>query len=89
MKKDGIKILGIKKVTSQKSGKVFTTYYGTKSFSDYETENSDLLVGLAVEEVGTSEDFPIEIGDTVKFFYGKAIGSYQPVIDFQMIEKHK
>lgn len=85
--KTGLIVIGIRSVKSKKSDAVWTTYHCKKSFSDYELENSDQIEGKAVEIVTTSEVFPIHIGDEVQFFYGKAIGDYQPVIDFKMINK--
>ncbi|MDE6673716.1 MAG: hypothetical protein K2K19_02735 [Acetatifactor sp.] len=80
-------VIGIRKAKSRKSDAVWTTYHCKKGFSDYELENSDEIHGAAVEIVTTSEDFPIQVGDEVLFFYGKAIGDYQPVVDFKMIRQ--
>ena len=85
----GLIIVGIRKAKSKKSDAVWTTYHCKKGFSDYELENSDEIHGAAVEIVTTSEDFPIQVGDEVLFFYGKAIGDYQPVVDFKMIRQAK
>lgn len=80
-------VIGIRKAKSKRSDAVWTTYHCKKGFSDYELENSDEIHGAAVETVTTSEDFPIQVGDEVLFFYGKAIGDYQPVVDFKMIRQ--
>lgn len=85
--KSGLIVIGIRRARSKKSDAVWTTYHCKKEFSDYELENSDEIIGKAVEVVMTSADFSIEIGDEVQFFYGKAIGDYQPVVDFKMIRK--
>lgn len=83
----GLIVIGIRKAKSKKSDAVWTTYYCKKGFSAYELENSDLVEGKAVEIVITSEDFPISLNDEVQFFYGKAMGDYQPVIDFKLIRR--
>lgn len=87
--KTGMTVIGIRRTKSKKSDAIWTTYFCTKPFTDYELENSDEIVGSSVEIVTTSEDFPIQMGDEVQFFYGKAMGDYQPVIDFKMISKGK
>lgn len=84
----GQKIVGIKKATSKNGNRIYTTYFCLRPYSDYEIEKSS-TEGVAVEEVHTSEDFPIKIGDTVKFYYGRAIGDYQPVTDYKLIESAK
>ena len=90
----GLKIVGIKKTPSKDGKKTYTTYYCLRPWSDYELktkeENANAsLEGAAVEEVNTSEDFPISVGDVVKFFYGRAVQYgdkvYQPVDDFKVI----
>ena len=84
----GHRIIGIKKASGKKNkNTVYTTYYCQVPWSEYELENADELQGCSVEAVSTTEDFPIEIGDTVKFFYGKAMGEWQPVVDYKLIEK--
>lgn len=85
--KNGLVVIGIRRAKGKRSDVVWTTYHCKKSFSDYELENSDEIKGKAVEIVTTSEDFPIEVGDEVQFLYGRAMGDYQPVIDFKMINK--
>ena len=82
---DAKTVIGIKKAFSQKSQRTYITYYCTRPFSNYECDNTDCS-GLGVEEVQTSEDFPIKIGDVVVFYYGKAIGTYQPVTDYKMLK---
>lgn len=81
----GQKIIGIKKTKSKDGNRTYTSYMCLRPWSDYEIDNADYS-GYAVEEVQTTEDFPIEIGDVVKFYYGKAIGSWQPVTDYKLIE---
>lgn len=81
----GQKIIGIRRVPSKDKTRIYTTYYCVRPWSAYEMHNGE-NTGTAVEEVQTSEDFPIQVGDTVKFFYGKAMGSYQPVTDYKLIE---
>ncbi len=81
----GQKVVGIKKAPSKSGDRVYTTYYCMRPYSDYELDNADVS-GVAVEEIQTTEDFPIQIGDVVKFYYGKAIGNYQPVNDYKLIE---
>lgn len=83
----GLIVIGIRKAVSKKSGAVWTTYHCKKEFSDYEKDNSDEIMGKAVESVTTSSDFPIQIGDEVLFFYGKAMGDFQPVVDYKLIRK--
>lgn len=82
----GQKIIGIKKTKSKDGNRTYTTYMCLRPWTDYEIDNGELS-GTAVEEVQTTEDFPIEIGDVVKFFYGKSIGGWQPVTDYKLIEK--
>jgi len=82
----GQKIIGIKKTKSKDGSRTYTSYMCLRPWSDYEMDNADYS-GYAVEEVQTTEDFPIEIGDVVKFYYGKAIGAWQPVEDYKLIEK--
>lgn len=84
----GQKIVGIKKAPSRNGDRIYTTYFCLRPYSDYEIEKSS-TEGVAVEVVQTSEDFPIKIGDTVKFYYGRAIGDYQPVTDYKLIESGK
>lgn len=90
----GLKIVGIKKTPSKDGKKTYTTYYGLRPWSDYELkteeENANAsLEGAAVEEVNTTEDFPISVGDVVKFFYARATQYgdkvYQPVDDYKLI----
>lgn len=83
----GLIVIGIKKNVSEKSGAVYTTYFCKKDFTAYEKEHSSILEGKAVEIIQTNQDFPIQIGDEVIFYYGKAFGNYQPVTDFKMIKK--
>lgn len=88
VKLQGYQIIGIKRVAGKKNkNTVYTTYYCKTPWSDYELENADELQGCSVEAVSTTKDFPIEIGDVVKFFYGKAMGEWQPVEDYKLIEK--
>ena len=86
---DGIKIVGIKKVV--KDEREYVTFYGTKAFSDYEVENSDFVLGLAVDIVSANEDFGVKIGDVVDFNYGKAIttakGTFQPIKSVTFIKR--
>ena len=86
---DGIKIVGIKKVV--KDEREYVTFYGTKGFSDYEVENSDLVIGRAVEIISTNEDFGVKLGDEVDFNYGKAIttakGTFQPIKSVTFIKR--
>lgn len=82
----GQKVIGIKKTKSKDGTRTYTTYMCLRPWSDYEQDKAE-LDGSAVEEIQTAEDFPIEIGDVVKFYYGKAIGDYQPVNDYKLIEK--
>ena len=95
----GQKVIGIKRTPSKDGKKIYTTYYMLRPWTDYELDaavkNSDptklpALEGNAVEEINTTEDFPIQIGDVVKFFYGKAVQYgdkvFQPVDDFKLIE---
>lgn len=84
----GQKIVGIKKAPSKNGDRIYTTYFCLRPYSDYELDKSD-VTGVAVEVVQTTEDFPIKIGDIVKFYYGRAIGDYQPVIDYKLIEAAK
>lgn len=84
----GQKIVGIKKAPSKNGDRVYTTYFCLRPYSDYELDKSD-VTGVAVEVVQTTEDFPIKIGDIVKFYYGRAIGDYQPVTDYKLIEAAK
>lgn len=81
----GYQVIGIKRAPSAKNKeRVYTTYYCLRPYSDYELDKAE-TVGVAVEEVQTTEDFPIEIGDIVKFFYGKAMGDWQPVTDYKLV----
>ena len=84
----GQKIVGIKKAPSKNGDRIYTTYFCLRPYSDYELDKSD-VIGVAVEVVQTTEDFPIKIGDIVKFYYGRAIGDYQPVTDYKLIEAAK
>lgn len=84
----GHKIVGIKKAPSKNGDRIYTTYFCLRPYSDYELDKSD-VTGIAVEVVQTTEDFPIKIGDIVKFYYGRAIGDYQPVTDYKLIEAAK
>lgn len=90
----GQKIIGIKKTPSKDGKKVYTTYYMKRPWTPYELQvlegnASASLEGYAVEEVNTSEDFPIQVGDVVKFFYSKAVQYgdkvFQPVDDYKLI----
>lgn len=83
----GHQVIGIKRVPGKRNkNTIYTTYYCRVPWSDYEKENADDLQGSAVEIVSTTEDFPIQLGDTVRFFYGKAMGEWQPVVDYKLIE---
>lgn len=82
----GYEIIGIKKTPSKNGDRVYTTYMCKKPWSDYEVDNADFLSGVAVEEVQTTEDFPINVGDVVTFLYGKAIGNWQPIVDYKLIK---
>lgn len=80
-------VIGIKRAASSKNKeRVYTTYYCLRSYSDYELDKTD-TAGVAVEEVQTTEDFPIEINDVVKFYYGKSMGDWQPVTDYKLVER--
>ena len=82
----GSQVIGIKKAPSKDGKSVFTTYYTVRPWSDYEIDRGDyFLAGYPVEEYQTREDFDINLGDTVVFYYGKAIGGYQPIIDFKLV----
>ena len=84
--KDGQQILGIKRAPSKDKTRVYTTYYCARAWSPYELDREDYgLAGVAVEEVQTTETFDIKVGDVVKFFYGKAIGDWQPVVDYKLL----
>ena len=86
---DGQQIVGIKKVLSKDGKRTYTSYFVLRPWTDYELDNANDLAGNAVEEVTTSENFPLNIGDVVKFFYGKAIstanGLFDPVVDYKLI----
>jgi hypothetical protein len=83
---EGLQIVGIKKAPSKDHSRVYTTYYCVTAWTPYELDNSEYaLSGVPVEIVQTTEDFPINLGDVVKFYYGKAIGSWQPVTDYKLI----
>lgn len=85
---DGVQILGIKKAPSKDGSKVYTTYYAAAPWSDYELGRSDyLLDGIPVCEFQTTKDFPIAVGNVVKFYYGRAIGNYQPIDDYKLISE--
>ncbi|MDE6128079.1 MAG: hypothetical protein K2G16_02675 [Lachnospiraceae bacterium] len=80
-------VVGIKRAASSRNKeRVYTTYYCLRAYSDYELDKTE-TAGIAVEEVQTTEDFPIEINDIVKFYYGKAMGDWQPVTDYKLIER--
>lgn len=84
---EGGLVVGIKTAPSKDGNRTYTTYYMVKPWSEYELGRTDYgLTGYPVEEVQTTKDFPIFVGDIVKFYYGKAIGDYQPVEDFKMIK---
>lgn len=84
---EGHKVIGIKRVAGKRNkNTVYTTYYCHIPWTDYEIENADELQGSCVEAVSTTKDFPIQIGDVVKFFYGKAMGDWQPVEDYKLIK---
>lgn len=84
----GYEVIGIKKAPTKDGSRIFTSYMCRKPFTDYEVDKEDIyLSGVAVEEVQTTEDFDIGIGDIVIFFYGKAIRDWQPVVDYKMIKK--
>lgn len=82
---NGFIITGIKQVESKDHTRVFTTYYCDTIWSAYEQENSMFLQGHPVEIVQTSENFPIRVGDVVVFYYGKARGDWQPVVDYKLL----
>lgn len=83
---DSLKIIGIKKAYSEKSGRTYTSYFCTRNFNPYEVDNT-VVLGTACDVVQTTEDFPLQIGDEVVFLYGKAMGTYQPVVDYKLIKK--
>ncbi len=85
---DGLyQIVGIKHAVSLRNrDRVYTTYYCLRPYSDYELDKTE-TAGVAVEEVQTTENFPIEINDVVKFYYGKAMGDWQPVTDYKLIDR--
>jgi hypothetical protein len=86
---EGLQIVGVKKAPSKDHSRVYTTYYCIAAWSAYELDNTDyLLSGVPVEIVQTTEDFPLNLGDVVKFFYGKAIGNWQPVTDYKLISSN-
>ena len=88
--RDGCQILGIKTAPSKDKTRIYTTYYCVRAWSPYELDREDYgLSGVAVEEVQTTENFDIKVGDVVKFFYGKAIGDWQPIVDFKRLEKEE
>ena len=85
---EGCQIIGIKKAPSKDGTKTYTTYYAVLPWSDYELGRSDYqLDGVPVSEFQTTKDFLIKVGDIVKFYYGRAIGDYQPIEDFKMIKE--
>lgn len=81
----GQKVIGIKRSASRNKDRIYTTYFCLRPFTDYELDKSEVS-GTAVDIFQTTEDFPIVIGDTVTFYYGKAIGDWQPVIGYILIE---
>ena len=84
---EGMQIVGIKRVPSKDGRRTYTTYYGVIAWSDYEQDREDYaLEGVPVETVQTTETFDIKVGDIVVFYYGRAIGDYQPVKAFDLIE---
>ena len=85
---DGVLIMGIKKAPSKDGSRVYTTYYAAAPWSEYELGREDYsLAGMPVVEFQTTKDFPIEVGNVVKFYYGRAIGNYQPIEDFKLISE--
>lgn len=82
----GYEVIGIKRIPSKNGDRIYTSYFCRKPFTSYEIDNAQELQGCSVEEVQTTEDFPIQIGDVVKFYYGKALGNWQPVVDFKIIK---
>lgn len=87
MAQEGFTVVGIRKVASKDGTRVYTTYYCHRYYSVYEMDNSIEVSGVPCEEIQTTEDFPIGIGDQVQFYYGKARGDWQPVVDYKMIKK--
>ena len=82
----GYQVVGIKKAPSKDGTKVYVTYYAIGPWSDYELSRDDYgLSGYPVQEFQTTEDFNIHLGDVVKFYYGRAVGSYQPIVDFKLL----
>lgn len=80
-------VIGIKRAESSRNrDRVYTTYYCLRTYSDYELDKTE-TAGNAVEEIQTTENFPIEIGDVVKFYYGKSMGDWQPVTDYKLIDR--
>lgn len=83
----GCQVIGIKRAPSKDGKRTYTTYFTVAKWSEYELNREDYgLEGLPVKEYQTTEDFPIHVGDVVKFYFDQAIGDYQPLIDFKMIQ---
>lgn len=83
---EGCQIIGIKKAPSKDGTKMYTTYYAVCPWTAYELGREDFkLEGIAVQEFQTVKEFDISLGDIVKFYYGRAIGSFQPIEDFKLL----
>lgn len=82
-------IVGIKVTKNEETGDTYYNYYCTNGFSEWETEHSVSVDGLATDSVNARLDLGLVVGDVVEFVYGRAIGKYQPVKGANIIRPSK
>ena len=60
-----------KQCTKTKKGNNFYNYYFTRPFTLYESEHSDLCLGMALQTEGSFTDFAVKPDDVVELVYTK------------------
>lgn len=81
------KVIG-KKHTKTSKGNNFYQYYFSRPFSPYESEHSEMCIGMAVETEGSFTDFPCKPDDVVELVYTKGFGDKAVLADIKVVKPH-
>lgn len=80
------RILGVKAVKSQKTGRVGYTIYYAQPFSDYDVENAEACEGEACGQVFTYKDYSVKPGDIVDMRYEPGYQDKAMLTDIVMVK---
>ena len=81
------KVIG-KKHTKTAKGNDFYQYFFSRPFTEYESKNSLMCVGMAVETESSFTDFACKPDDVVELAYIKGFGDKAVLADIKVVKPH-